>query len=226
MRQLYLLQSKEAPVEPYPGGPPTYGTERGAAPPTYDEATGPPPSYQSLFGEIKDARHGSSSVLDFLKKLILILAGTIGCTIAIGLVMAIPIAMIVIGAEYKNDCPIERKIPIYLIVAGSVGVFRNLISLCQRAKKSDNDEGEEEKKQNPVTSILDCFLFAWFICGNVWIYSNYKDVIHDNMDSQYYCDETLYAFAFWITTATYILIGVMCCCVCCVGVCAAIFSEE
>ena len=131
-----------------------------------------------------------------------------------------------LGAEYKNDCPIESKIPIYLIVAGSVGVFRNLISLCQRAKKSDNDEGEEEKKQNPVTSILDCFLFAWFICGNVWIYSNYKDVIHDNMDSQYYCDETLYAFAFWITTATYILIGVMCCCVCCVGVCAAIFSDE
>ena len=38
--------------------------------------SGPPPSYQSLFGEIKDARHGSSSVLDFLKKLILILAGT------------------------------------------------------------------------------------------------------------------------------------------------------
>lgn len=31
---------QEAPVEPYSGGPPTYGTERGAAPPTYDEATG------------------------------------------------------------------------------------------------------------------------------------------------------------------------------------------
>ena len=136
-----------------------------------------------------------------------------------------PLHFINLGAKYKNDCPIEKKIPIYLIVAGAVGVFRNLISLCQRAKKSEN-EGEEEKKQNPVTSILDCFLFAWFICGNVWIYSHYKDVDHNVMSSSNYCDETLYLFAFWITTATYILIGVMCCCVCCVGVCAAVFSED
>ena len=37
---------------------------------------GPPPSYQSLFGEIQGARESSSSSLDFLKKLILLLAGT------------------------------------------------------------------------------------------------------------------------------------------------------
>ena len=134
--------------------------------------------------------------------------------------------MLYSGAKYKNDCPIEEKIPIYLIVAGAVGVFRNLISLCQRAKKSDRDGEEEEKKRNPVESILDCFLFAWFICGNVWIYHNYKEVTYNDSSSPSYCNETLYLFAFWITTATYILIGVMCCCVCCVGVCAAIFGNE
>ena len=37
---------------------------------------GPPPSYQSLFGEIQGARQSSSSTMDFLKKLILLLAGT------------------------------------------------------------------------------------------------------------------------------------------------------
>jgi len=177
-----------------------------------------------LFGEIKEARSASSSLLDFLKKLIIILVGTIGCTIAIGLVMAIPIAMIVIGAKYKNDCPVQDKIPIYLIVAGAVGVFRNLISLCQRARKSDNDD-EEEKKRNPVESLLDCFLFAWFICGNVWIYHNYQPV-YDNTASPEYCHKTLYLFAFWITTATYILIGTMCFCVCCVGICAAVFGDQ
>ena len=129
------------------------------------------------------------------------------------------------GAKYKNDCHVQDKIPIYLIVAGAVGVFRNLISLGQRAKKSDNDSDDEEKKRNPIESILDCFLFAWFICGNVWIYQNYQPNYTDPSSADY-CHKTLYLFAFWITTATYILIGVMCCCVCCVGVCAAFFGGE
>lgn len=129
------------------------------------------------------------------------------------------------GAKYKNRCPVEDKIPIYLIVAGAVGVFRNLISLGRRAKQSDNQDEEEEKKKRPLESILDCFLFVWFICGNVWIYKIYKPDL-DDVDSSDYCHKTLYLFAFWITTSTYILVGVMCCCVCCVGICAAAFGNE
>lgn len=63
------------PVDPSSGMPPSYGTDN-ASPPSYDEAMGPPPSYQSLFGEIQEARSSSSGVLDFLKKLFLILIGT------------------------------------------------------------------------------------------------------------------------------------------------------
>ncbi|KAJ7363288.1 hypothetical protein OS493_011571 [Desmophyllum pertusum] len=194
------------PVEPYgTAAPPTYGTDSGALP-TYDEATGPPPSYQSLFGEIQGARENSSGTMDFMRKLVLLLAGTIGCTVLIGLFMALPIAMIVIGAQYKNQCPVEDKIPIYLIVAGAVGVFRNLIALCQRAKEGINQEEEEEKKKTHLESILDCFLFIWFICGNVWIYQNYQP-IYDDPSSSDYCHKTLYLFAFWVTTCTYIFVG-------------------
>ena len=101
-----------------------------------------------------------------------------------------------------------------------MGIFRNLLSLCQRARK---DTDGEEKKKNPVESILDCFMLAWFICGNVWIYSNYEPS-YEKGGSQY-CDKTLYLFAFWITTATYILLGTLCVCVCFVAVCAAVFNE-
>ena len=104
-------------------------------------------------------------------------------------------------------------------------MFRNLISLCHRAKKDDNQEDGEEKRKRPFEGILDFFLFVWFICGNVWIYHNYKPDFED-VDSADYCNKTLYLFAFWITTSTYILIGVMCCCVCCVGVCAAAFGND
>ncbi|XP_031554553.1 transmembrane protein 272-like isoform X2 [Actinia tenebrosa] len=201
--------------------PPSYGTGGYTEPPTYQQATEPPPSYQSLFGEIKEARQSASSVFDFLKKLLILLIGTIGCTIALGIIMAIPISMIAIGATYKHDCPTERYIPIYLIVGGSFGIVRNFISLCKRAKRDQDDESES--KQSPILSILDCFLFAWFIAGNVWIYSNYKPSFEKSSGDRY-CDKTLYLFAFWLTNATYILIGVTCLCMCCAGVCAAVMG--
>lgn len=213
------------PADPSSGITPSYGTDN-PSPPSYDEAMGPPPSYQSLFGEIQDAHTSSSGVLEFLKKLFLILIGTIGCTIMIGLVMAIPIAMIVIGAKYKNQCPVEDKIPIYLIVGGAVGVFRNLISLCQRSMKSNDNEDDDEKKKRPFESILDCFLFVWFICGNVWIYRIYQPHYTTDPSDSEYCHKTLYLFAFWITTSAYIFAGVLCCCVCCVGICAAMFGSD
>ena len=104
-------------------------------------------------------------------------------------------------------------------------MFRNLISLGQRAKQGENQEQGEEKKKRPLESLLDCFLFVWFICGNVWIYRNYEPDYVDSYKSDY-CHKTLYQFAFWITTSTYILVGVMCCCVCCVGICAAAFGGD
>ena len=117
------------------------------------------------------------------------------------------------GAKYKNQCPVEEKIPIYLIVAGAVVVFRILISLGQRAKQSGNQDEEEQKRKWPLEYILYCFLFVWFICGNVWIYQNYEPNYLEIRDPGY-CHKTLYLFAFWITTATYILVGLWCCCGC------------
>ncbi|XP_020917528.1 transmembrane protein 272 [Exaiptasia diaphana] len=130
--------------------------------------------------------------------------------------------LIVLGAKYKDDCPVEKYIPIYLIVGGSFGIFRNFCSLCKRGKQHGSSNGEEESKHNPVEAIVDCFLLAWFIAGNVWIYSNYKPSWIPGEKN--YCNKTLYLFAFWLTNTTYIMIGVTCVCLCCAGICAAFAS--
>ena len=44
--------------------------------------TAEPPSYDSLFGRIRDTHKASRNFIDFLAKLLLLLLGTIGCTIA------------------------------------------------------------------------------------------------------------------------------------------------
>ena len=71
---------------------------------------------------------------------------------------------------YKDDCPAERLIPIYLIVMGSVYIVKSLIDLKGRAQKSRLPKEEQEDfKQNRgesgTSGLIGLFLFAWFIAG-------------------------------------------------------------
>ncbi|XP_059153139.1 transmembrane protein 272-like isoform X2 [Physella acuta] len=214
---------------PNPEDPPAYSerdnVKAGEGLPSYHDSDAPP-SYESLYGRVKAAKRDSSNVLTFLKAFLIIILSTIGFTIILGILMAVPIAMIVIGALYKDDCPLERMIPIYLIVAGSFGCVKNLFNLVQRFCKSKEEMEEERKKVNPLEQLVNCFLFAWFIVGCVYIYRNYDEVSYDPLKTDHYCDKTLYLFAFWVTTAVYIIMAMSCCCVVCVGCVTCLFGES
>ncbi|KAK2189776.1 hypothetical protein NP493_97g01033 [Ridgeia piscesae] len=216
---------------PPPAYQPSYGSSD-AVPPSYsntDTVTNdPPPSYDSLFGQVRSARQESSSIFEFFKKFLLIILSTVGCTIVVALVLAIPISMIVIGSMYLGQCPREHYIPIYLIVAGVFGILKNLSNVTQRVKNrlDEDDETENVAKTNPFDGTLNCFLFAWFIAGNVWIYRVYNDFNSEDPSSSEYCHPTLYWFAFWVTTATYIFGVTMCCCICCTGLIASCFTSS
>lgn len=209
--------------------PPAYTPTSGQPElPSYQdvERDAPPPSYESLYGRAKAIKAESSGNVDFVKKVILLFVGTIGFTVFLGIMLAIPISMIVIGAKYLHDCPAERYIPIYLVVAGSFGVLRNSITIVRRCcQKKDEEEEENRRKVNPVESIIDCFMFAWFIAGNVWIYRT-KGEFSTNPGDPNFCDPTLYWFAFWITTAAYIIIGCSCCCCCLCGIFAMCLGSD
>ena len=78
-----------------------------------------------------------------------------------------------------------------------------------------------------LTSIIGLFQFAWFIAGNVWVYSIYGQVQFTDLTAQStYCDRTTYLFSFWVITAGYIVMGLsivlgICsaCLACVCGVC-------
>jgi len=75
------------------------------------------------------------------------------------------------GAKYKDDCPVESMIPIYLIVAGAVGIVTNC---CNCGFKYTGSGDGEEKQINPLQAVVQLFLSAWFICGSVWIYELHR----------------------------------------------------
>lgn len=188
-----------------------------------------PPAYSSVFKRVRSARQQSTSKVGFAKALPAILIGSVGCTICIGLTLALPISMIVMGAIYLDECPVQRMIPIYLVVGGTFSLFVNLMSLlesiCQQ-KNPDRPRSGLSNLLNACEGFIGCFMLIWFIIGNVWIYSTFGKFTTTPGDDTF-CNPTLYWYAFWITTAGYIILGVliisicviMCCALCCASLC-------
>ncbi|XP_076076604.1 transmembrane protein 272-like isoform X1 [Mytilus galloprovincialis] len=202
--------------------------EAGAAPPSYVGPTdvAPPPSYDSLFGKLKQAKEESDGNVDFVKTCCGILVGSVACTICLGIFLAIPIAMIAVGATYLHDCPAEKMIPIYLIVAGVFTIITNILTII-RGRVNNWKEGEEEKQSGagPEHCII-CFLFAWFVAGNVWVYRTYDDWQSSNSILDNYCNPTLYYFSFWILISPYIVLGVLTVISIALGICTCIFGKR
>lgn len=131
--------------------------------------------------------------------------------IIITAVMAI--ASISVGSVYFNDCPAQYLIPYYLIISGVAGLLLLIPSLLPCGNRE-----EPSILIHAFQSILGLFQTAFFIAGNVWIYSIYAPNYTDTKASNY-CHKGLYLYAFWITTLVYIFLGVFLVIGCCILIC-------
>lgn len=191
------------------GAASTSGTGRRGDPPTYEEAINtdpPPPSYDSLFGRVREAHKASTSLLDFLKNVVILLLGTLGCTIILGITIVIPVCMIVFGSIYLYDCPQGEYIPVYLLVGGGFGVLKQLLHLSTRVRSREEQE-LERLRQSPTQTLINCFMLGWFIIGSFWIYRIYEPNYDPAMGK--YCNKSLYLFTFWLITSVYMTLGII-----------------
>ncbi|XP_067879633.1 transmembrane protein 272-like [Heterodontus francisci] len=117
------------------------------------------------------------------------------------------IASITIGTVYLDSCTKQYLIPIYLIVSGSFTLFFVMVSLVSCTPNDESNILAFHKIGHIWQTLVSLFSLIWFITGNVWIYRIYEPDYIDKT-SPNYCDKTLYLFAFWTTTVTYILLGI------------------
>lgn len=185
------------------------GGGRRGDPPSYEEAINPeapPPSYDSLFGRVREAHKSSTGMLDFLKNVVILLLGTLGCTIILGITIVIPVCMIVFGAIYLYDCPQGEYIPVYLLVGGGFGVLKQLLHLSTRVRSREEQE-LERLRQSPTQTLINCFMLGWFIIGSFWIYRIYEPNYDPSLGK--YCNKSLYLFTFWLITSVYMSLGIV-----------------
>lgn len=95
----------------------------------------------------------------------IILLITVGCSIIIGFTLIIPLCMMIIGGVYLYDCPQGEYIPVYLLVGGGFGVFKQLLYLSARVRQSPMEQDDERIRQSPTLTLINCFTLGWFIIG-------------------------------------------------------------
>lgn len=161
LRQLYASASSITDVPPsyhnIPGIVPYYHGRSSGPPPSYDDVINPyapPPTYQSLFGQMREARKTSRGFLDLLQRLLIILISTLGCTILIAFMILIPFTMIIVGAVYIDECRVEH-IPAFLLVGGLVWASKNIIhcyAQCQHPATSGGSSSSASTEPPPSPS--------------------------------------------------------------------------
>ncbi|XP_041358707.1 transmembrane protein 272-like [Gigantopelta aegis] len=191
-------------------------TESNLPPPEYEQAAQDlPPSYDTVFGRVRLMRQQSVGHHDFFKQTYNVLRETFGCTLFLGVLLAIPVAMIVVGSLHIYDCPAERYIPIYLVVMGTCVTVKIVMELLQSYKFDWRNEcsfvKQDPPKRHPFEVFLIMFMLGWFITGNVWIYKTHTRFSTDPT-SVNYCSPAVFYLAFWLTNSIYVLIVLCICC--------------
>jgi len=83
--------------------------------------------------------------------------------------------MCVAGAIYKNECPIQRFIPIYLIVGGAFALWMTLgvvvMFLCLAKDPESNNEHNVHYSAFCKFSeaLVGWFTIVWFIAGECYL---------------------------------------------------------
>ncbi|XP_060064842.1 uncharacterized protein LOC132545182 [Ylistrum balloti] len=184
----------------------------------------------SFVSTICEASHESVGACDFVYRAFVIISGSWPVTVLLGLFIALPLTMMIIGVKYLDECPKEPKIPIYLLVGGCFGTIKLLMSLCHQIRRLKDDDDEDLHDENELLTMskmanigLTIFLSIWFVFGNYWIFETWLPKFQPPLhEPKNWCDRSVFTFTFWQLVVCHIVIGIvvmlamfLCCCFSC-----------
>ena len=147
------------------------------------------------------------------------------CHLMVSIVCAV--LQIIVGRHYKDNCPVNWHIPLYLVVAGVVGLVAHLLRVVKSIVEQGIKASVPHSARNAVFTLKTCsecgfgminfsvelFLNVSFIAGCVWIFSVWRHVQYTNEEESTYCDPILYRFAYWfLLFPSLYLLSLVCVC--------------
>ncbi|KJH47383.1 hypothetical protein DICVIV_06546 [Dictyocaulus viviparus] len=127
-----------------------------------------------------------------------------------GIFITMAIIEIVVGSINIDLCPVNRLIPIWLIVSGSTSCLRYITTIAIIVWNKNNSL---DNLYHSKECLFSFFWLFWFILGSVWTYS-VSDVVKYEPASSMYCDRFTYLLAYGVITFYYAIfaLGLFCCC--------------
>ena len=125
---------------------------------------------------------------------------------------------LVIGATNLSACPVEFRIPIYLVVCAVfnlTSIFFTIVGSYLHIKKLDehNVFGYLYITATAlVIIILQIFLFIWLIMGTIWVFSVFNRVEYEQLNAKDYCQRNVYQYTLASVVLQYIFPLAICCC--------------
>ena len=139
--------------------------------------------------------------------------GSVVCSIILTCTGSIiPIVLMCLGLLHLGECRVQPWIPMFLVVAGAVGLCLFLLSTCLYGFQENENNAGIVKIIVTVLALLTLFTFAWNITGSVWVFRNWNNWRNgQNTDEGCYTYMYLFAYAyliiFWITCPCQLLCG-------------------
>ncbi|XP_067661511.1 transmembrane protein 272-like isoform X1 [Haliotis asinina] len=167
------------------------------------------PIHGEVFLQIREANKEADDTKDFVCRVTDIFCNSLFFTVLIVVLLIIPTAMVSAGVKYLSDCPVQPKIPVYLMVGGCFGILK-LVGMWWRNVQirryesmdafydaHDNDAAFASHTFKLMDAMLSAFLLGWQITGTYWVFTiyepNYKPLLHEPSN---WCEKTVFMIAF------------------------------
>ncbi|XP_074643786.1 transmembrane protein 272-like isoform X1 [Tubulanus polymorphus] len=159
----------------------------------------------SLIGQVKAAKRQSLNICQFILKSGEIISRSMVILCVCILICLFPATLIVIGFIYRNDCPIQYLLPLYVMFYGFTGTFLVFPIIIRGLTECD----EDIRRRGCCSYIwytLALFFLVWLVFGTVLIFQTWSFVSYDIDSKGLYCQKALYVAAVWTTGSTYVFL--------------------
>lgn len=171
----------------------------------------PPPTYNAV-------RTQSTDFSKYLRTIAGINTPSIPCAVvctAFDLIFTL--ISLVVGTTNMSACPVEPRIPIYLVVCATINLTSILFTIIGFVLHL---KGKDEHifgffyvtAASIMIIILQIVNFIWLIIGTVWVFSAFNEVRYDEINSKNYCQRNLYQYTLASIILQYIIPLAICCC--------------
>ncbi|CAF1368900.1 unnamed protein product [Adineta steineri] len=166
--------------------------------------------FARIYEEYADAEH----FFDFARKTTSIVFRTKAASFFFAISLILPIIMISVGISNLEECPLDRNIPVFVLVGGALGSLKLLQVLWKQYNRHNGPSEEEGTDAQSGSTFMDVlttlFLIVWFIYGNHLIYRYRVPRFEQTTeDPEHWCSKNVYSLTIISIAYTYSLVTLM-----------------